>query len=327
MSIFISGATGFIGEQLSLFLANSGTKVHALVRSPQKAKNLQHSNIQLFYGDILDINSLQSSIKGCEQIYHLAAYAKVWSSEPDTFYQINVQGTLNVLNVALQEGVKRVVLTSTAGVFGPSIKNTINEKSQLAIPLTTEYEKTKRISEQKALEFTQKGLEVVIVNPTRVFGSGQLSQSNAVTTLIQKFNQGKWRIIPGNGESQGNYVWVHDVVKGHVIAMEKGHSGENYILGGENISYNELFKLLRKLTGKNQILFKLPLGIMLLMAKLMMLTTKFFKRPPLITPNFVKKYNYNWNLSSDKAKKELGYQPTSLKEAIQDTIEWLNKNN
>lgn len=325
MSIFISGATGFIGEHLSLFLANSGNQVQALVRSPEKVQKLRHPNIKLFYGDITDVDSLQVAISGCKQVYHLAAYAKVWSPNPNTFYQINVQGTLNILNVALQENVNRVVITSTAGVFGPSLDEVINEQSSLTIPLTTEYEKTKKISEKKALEFIKKGLEVVIVNPTRVFGPGQLSQSNAVTTLIQKFNEGKWRIIPGNGKSQGNYVWIHDVVKGHVLAMQKGISGEKYILGGENISYNELFLLLRTLTNKNQRLFKLPLNIMLFVAKIMMFNAKFLKIQPLITPSFVRKYNYNWSLSSEKARKKLGYQPISLKEAIQKTIEWLKE--
>ncbi|MBK6948920.1 MAG: NAD-dependent epimerase/dehydratase family protein [Haliscomenobacter sp.] len=173
--------------------------------------------------------------------------------------------------------------------------------------------------------YQQKGIEVVVVNPTRIYGPGPLNESNSVTKLADQFRQGKWRIIPGNGESIGNYVYLDDVVQGHILAMEKGMPGERYILGGENASYNQLFNLLRELTGQRQALIPLPLPVMMLFAGWENTMAQILGKKPLIVPEFVRKLSQDWPMSSEKAQTALGYQITPLRQGMRRTLEWLGQ--
>jgi nucleoside-diphosphate-sugar epimerase len=323
MKIFISGATGFIGSNLAMKLANRGHIIHALYRNIEKIKEIQNSNIKFFKGDITDYDSLKKAIDGCEQIFHVAAFTEVWAKEKKTIYNLNVKATENILDLALKLGIKKMVVTSTAGVLGPSIQGIVNEETKKSVDYFLEYEKTKAIAEEKVKEYVAKGLDCVIVNPTRVYGPGLLSKSNSVTIMIKSFSEGKWRIIPGNGKSIGNYVFIDDIVDGQILAMEKGKSGERYILGGSNISYIEFFKILKEQTGQKHLMIKLPLILMLTVANAMMLITKVFGVKPLITTALVKKFNYNWNVSSEKAIIELGYKPVTFAEGAKKTLEWL----
>ncbi|MCF8378540.1 MAG: NAD-dependent epimerase/dehydratase family protein [Bacteroidales bacterium] len=322
MNVFVSGATGFIGSKLALALAEKGIIVHALYRSDEKAKSIQHKNIKLFKGDILNLNSLRSAIENCEQVYHVAAFARAWTKNPDDIYSLNIDGALNVLNVSSEAGVKRVVLTSTAGVLGASKEGVINETS-LPDEAFSHYEKSKSIIEKKIRDESFGDTEIVIVSPSRVYGPGLLSESNSVTSLINKFMLGSWRFIPGNGESIANYVFIDDVIRGHILAMEKGRDREKYILGGENISYNKLFEILEEIRGKRTRLYKIPLFIMLFISHVFMLLS-FFGISPMITPALVKKYNKNFRLDITKAQNELAYKPIEFKEGALLTCQWGN---
>jgi len=136
--------------------------------------------------------------------------------------------------------------------------------------------------------------------------------------------EGKWRLIPGDGQSSGNYVYVEDVVSGHLLAMRKGMPGERYVLGGENISYNQLFELVREASGVRHRLFKIPLWIMLAAARAMKFISLLSGRAPLIVPDLVRKFNHNWIVSSEKAERDLGYKPMDARSGINQTIEWIN---
>jgi farnesol dehydrogenase len=325
MKIFITGATGFIGSRLAMRLASEGNVIHALYRSEIKSNIIKHPNIILFKGDILDIPSLYNAIQGCEQVYHAAAFAKVWDKNPSRIYRLNIEGTINVINCGIRAGVKKFVCTSTAGVFGPSGKNNIvDESSPRPTKYFTDYESSKAILEQVLHTLSKSGIPIVITNPTRVFGPELLSESNGVTRMIKSYIQGRWRMIPGNGMSPGNYVHVEDVVTGHILAMNKGISGENYILGGENVSYNDLFKELSNLTGKEYFMIHIPLWLMMVMSYGILGITKITGKEPLITPPPVKKFVQEWNVSSLKAVNDLGYSPMSLIEGLTNTIKWLN---
>ena len=326
MNILITGATGFIGTSLALKLAEKGHCVHALYRSEEKARAIAHPNVSLFKGDITDYHSVENAVRSCEVIFHLAAYARAWAKDVATFSRINVKGTANVLDAAQKEGVRKIVFTSTAGVLGPSNGELVTEETQRKTEFFNEYELTKALAEEKVLEYIHKGLEIVIVNPTRVYGPGILSGSNGVTKMIKLYSEGKFRWIPGNGESIGNYVYVDDVVEGHILALEKGRSGERYILGGCNVSFNGFFELLAKVSGQKLRMMKLSLPIMLGIAYLYSLRTKALGIPPLITSAWVKRYLYNWEISSVKALKQLNYQKTPLDEGFRKTLHWLKSN-
>ena len=325
MKVFVSGATGFIGSRLANVLAEKGFIVHALYRSENKTSTLHHKNIRLFKGDILDKNSLEKAVKSCEQVYHVAAYASVWEKNPALIYHLNIEGSINIIEVAKKEGVKKIVLTSTAGVLGSSQNGTLDENSY---PDTQfgDYESSKFILEKIVRSLNPEDIKIVLVNPSRVFGPGLLSESNSVTIMIDKYLRGKWHYIPGDGESIGNYVYIDDVVSGHILAMEKGKAGERYILGGENLSFNEFFDKIRNVSGKKTWLVKLPLWMMILISKFMMFLAHNFGIKPMITPAHVKKFNRNFRLDTKKAEIELGYKSISFEEALKKTIIWINEN-
>lgn len=327
MKVFVTGATGFIGSQLCMKLASLGHQVHALYRSESKASILFHPDIHLFKGDILDSESLKNAMSGCQQIYHMAAFTDVWIKDESRIYELNVTGTLNVLNAAMETGIQDIVISSTAGVFGPSLDGSeVTETSIREIDFFIEYERTKAIAEEKALAFAQNGMNIRIVNPTRVYGPGVLNPSNSVTKLIASYIHGKWRIIPGDGKSVGNYVFIEDAVNGHVLAMENGSPGEKYILGGDNISYNDFFRLIGEISGEKRLMLKVPLTPIFFASNMAMLANRLTGVKPFITKGLIRKFNYNWRVSSQKSMSNLGYNPTPIKECLAKTVDWIRKN-
>ncbi len=326
MKYFITGATGFIGTQLCKHLASEGHTVHALYRAESKTTELNNvQGVMLFKGNIMDLNSLQPAMEGCDGVFHLAAFAKPWHKDSKTFYRLNVQGALNVFQTAKNTSVKRVVFTSTAGVISPSNGIPSDEKTNRSIAYSTHYDRSKADAEEKAIWFSENGLEVVTVNPSRVYGPGLLSDSNGVTKMIKMYLKGKFRLLPGNGQSIGNYVFIDDVIEGHIKAMQHGQSGERYILGGDNASFIEFFDLLSDITGKDVKMYKIPIWVMNMAAKFMELRASLTGKPPLITPPWVQKYLYNWETSSNKAIQELGYKPTKLEDGLAETVDWILK--
>lgn len=326
MKIFVTGATGFIGIQLVKRLVSQGNTVHALYRNESKASLVRGDGVVLFKGDILQKESLSAAMLGCNQAYHVAAFAGVWSKDPGMVQRLNVEGALNVIDAAGAAGIKRVVVTSTAGILGPSDQVALNEESPPPSSFFTEYEKSKFILEQRLMALKINIPEVVIVNPTRVYGPGFLSESNGVTRMIKKYMEGRWRFVPGNGNRSGNYVYIEDVVTGHMLAMEKGIPGQRYILGGDNITYNQLFQFTAEASGIHKKLFKLPLGLMLAAAVFMKGISMITNRPPMIVPDLVRKFNHHWIVSSDKAINTLGYEPLAASEGIRRTVHWILSN-
>jgi farnesol dehydrogenase len=322
-NVLVTGATGFVGKQLALRLAGSGHKVHAMYRSEANINELEHPNIRLFKGTLTDLASIDNAMKGCDQVYHLAAFAAVWTRKPEEIYEQNVQGTTNILESALKHGVKKVVHTSTAGVFGPSGEKPNSEDNPIAETHFVHYDRSKARAEETINTYVRDGMDVIIVNPTRVYGPGKLGDSNGVTRMIRDYIKGKWHIIPGSGQSVGNYVYIDDVVEGHILAMEKGRTGERYLLGASDLSFNEFFNILKEVTGSHYFLIKVPLFIGISIAAIMLTIAKLTGRMPLITPGLLKRYSHHWAVSSEKARSELGYDPVDFREGLRRTVEWL----
>lgn len=323
MNIFITGATGYIGAELTKALAKEGHVIHALIRDAKKQSAFEHPNIKLFEGNILDNESLRKGMENCEAVFHLAAYARVWAKDPETYFKVNVEGTKNVLEAALNLGVKKLVYTSTAGVIGPSYEKASTEESVRKVDFFNEYESSKSISENLIYAYLLKGLDTVVVFPSRVYGPGSMSDSNAVTRLIERYIKGKWRLIPGDGTKTGSYTYINDVVTGHIQALYKANPGRRYILGGENVSYNQLFDIIKNVSGKNHKLIKVPVPAMQVFGHLQMIKKSITGKPPLLTPAWIRKYEYDWSLSSAKAIKELEYKITPIEDGVNKTIEWL----
>ena len=322
MKIFITGATGFIGTELVKALLKKGYFIYALYRNPENLR-LENKNLQYIQGDVLHTKSLYEGMKECTVVFHLAAHTRVWDKNPETYYNVNVEGTRNVLKIALELDITKVIVTSTAGVFGPSDHIPITENKTLPSSYFTLYEKTKYLAEEVVDSYIQKGLNIIRLYPTRVYGPGLNSESNAVTKLISKTIQGKWHWLPGNGKSIGNYVFIDDVVSGHMKALNQNIQNEKFILGGIDISYQEFFNTIFSAIQYKSWMIKIPKSLMLLVAYSFRIFAQISGKPPLITPGWVKKYLFDWKTSSEKAKFMLGYKITSLKKGIKLTVKWL----
>ena len=170
----------------------------------------------------------------------------------------------------------------------------------------------------------EEGADAVIVCPTRVYGPGARAEGNAVTRAIELYLRGRLRALPGDGARTGNYVYIDDVVEGHVLAMQKGRTGEAYILGGDNVSYRALFGCVAEISGKRRRLYPIPIPALAAFAWTELKRAEWFGRRPLITPAWVRRYSHDWANSSAKAERELGYAPRSLREGLALTIAWLN---
>lgn len=324
MKIFVSGATGFIGATLTRRLLADGHQVHALVRSPSKAEPLSHPSLTLFQGDLSDNPTIGDAMKGCDAAFHLAAYAKVWARDPALYFDLNVLGTEAVMQAAAEYGVKKIVVTSTAGVWGPSLRGPITEARARDLDFLNEYESSKALADSRAKDYIiQNGLDAVFVCPTRVYGPFLIGETGSITSLVERYLFSGWKIIPGRGEQIGNYVFIDDVVEGHIRALEKGVRGRTYILGGVNATYNEFFRVLGEVSGLPRRMIHLPLGIQHIFTRLQLLGARWFGKEPVLTPSWMGKSLYNWEVDPSRMVSELGVQPIGLEEGLRKTVEWL----
>jgi nucleoside-diphosphate-sugar epimerase len=323
--VFVTGATGFIGTKLVNELVRKGHTVHALSRSTSNRAGLDHERIKIVEGDILDRPSLERGMEGCTQVYHLAAYAKNWARDKRVFHEMNVEGMRNVLEAAKAAKVKRIVLTSTIVTFGPTPPGAVGHETmpRISPKYFTEYEETKAIAEQEALKYAARKFPVVIVNPTRVYGPGKLTEGNSVSLMIEQYDRGKVPVLLNDGKNVGNYVFVDDLVRGHILAMEKGKIGHRYILGGENVSLKGVYRTVDEVSGKKHFQMSLPRRIALLYAKEEQLKAKWLGIYPQITPGWVETFLQDWIYSCAKAERELGYTITPFKEGVRVTYQWI----
>ena len=324
-TIFVTGATGFIGTKLVNELVRLGHTVHALSRATSNRDGLDHERILLVQGDIMNRESLLAGMKGCTHVFHLAAYAKNWARDPKIFHHHNVLGMDHVFKAAKQSGIQRVVWTSTIVTLGPTAPGVVGDEAmpRITSKYYTEYEETKSMAEQAALKAAAEGFPVVIVNPTRVYGPGKLTEGNSVSLMIDQYDRGLVPILLNRGINVGNYVLVDDLVRGHILAMEKGRIGERYIIGGENASLKKFYELVDDVSGKKHIQINLPPKVGLAYGGIQKFAADKFGIYPQITTGWVDTFLQDWAYSCAKAERELGYTFTPLKEGIRLTYEWI----
>lgn len=325
MKIFITGASGFIGNNLAHKLAEENHDITVMIRNASDNEEFKDGRIKVVNGDLFNIARLQAGMDGCDWVFHLAAYAKPSSYEKEMPYRSNVLGTINVLNVAKDRKIKRVIVTSTAGTAGFSTNGLpVDEKSVPDPVRFTEYERTKAIAEKTALESSSGEMDVIIVQPTRVYGPGKLTKSNSVTRIIKDYGRGLWRIIPGDRKAIGNYVFINDVVRGHILAAESGKGGEKYLLGGENLSYLSFFDHLGRAYGRKRKLIMLKESYLKKIVRVSEFTAAIGGKPPFLTESWIDKYLQNQIVSSNKAVNELSYNITPFEQGVDKTVKWLN---
>jgi nucleoside-diphosphate-sugar epimerase len=326
MKIFITGATGYLGNLLAITLANQGNQLHALVRDARSIKNLDHPNIKLFKGDITDIESIKNAMDGCGQVFHLAAFARMWAKPSEIFYQVNVDGTRNVLQAAVEKNISKLVYTSSTAVFGISLNQPLSEDDPRTIGFNNDYDLSKCIAEKLVKEYAANGLNALIVNPSRVYGPGSDTFSNPFTRLLKAVIKGKPIPIPKCPDVVANYSYVHDVVAGHILAMKFGKAGERYILGGENVSYRRFVEVVREVTPLRNVI-AMPKFLLKVAGVLQLIRFFATNKPPVFTPWTVDRYYTDTAFSCRKAIDQLHYHITPFKEAITATIHHLKQKN
>lgn len=323
MKILVTGASGYVGNKLAHALAAMGNEVHALVRSASAKELLQHSNIRIFQGDILEKESLLVAIKGCQRVYHAAAMVKVWIKDPSVYYTVNVEGTRNVLQAVLDNGIEKLVFTSSCGVIGPSLNEPMGENDPRITGFAVDYELSKKMGEDLVIQYARAGLNTVIVSPSKVYGPGNISHSLTANAVIEKFLKNGIAFIPSPGTYKACFAYIDDIVNGHLLAMEKGKAGEKYILGGINISYQDFFENIRTLSSCKGHIIKLSKNIIKGWALFQQIGYNLLGIPPQFPLKATDILFSNYTFSSEKAIRELGYSITPLNDALSKTIHHL----
>jgi nucleoside-diphosphate-sugar epimerase len=324
MKTLITGANGYIGNHLAERLINLGHDVNALMLNGTEAHSLDYLPVNVFLGDVCRPETLDAAVEGSDTVFHLASVVGIWAKSPKLFHEVNVVGTNNLLKACLRKGVRRVVVVSSCGVFGLSNNGQVLDESiENGANLTDPYEVSKHQQVAVSRKYLDHGLEVVFVYLTKVFGPGIKSDGNSITGIFEGMLNGTWRIIPGDGKTIGNFAFVRDVVDGLVLTMRHGKNGEGYILGGENLSYDDLFRFVEELTGRQFKLTRIPYWAMYLMGWVEELRSKLTGNKPFVTRFAAKKFTSDAIISCQKAQAHLGYQTTPAREAIRQTLEAL----
>jgi dihydroflavonol-4-reductase len=320
---FVTGATGFIGFHVAKLLKEKGFEVCAFVRDSSDTSDLKALDIEIISGDIRDLSSLQRALKGCQQLYHLAADYRIWVKDPKTMYEINVQGTRNVMDASLQTKIEKVVYTSTVGTLAAcSNGRPSDEKTPVSIKdMVGHYKRSKFIAEKEVLDFIKKGAPVVIVNPTTPIGAKD-KKPTPTGKIIVDFLNGK---IPAYLNTGLNFVDVEDVAYGHLLAARHGIIGQRYILGNKNISLRDFFEHLAIISGRKPPKVRLPYLPVLLAAyvdETLSRITGRYPRIPLTGVRMARKYMY---FDCSKAVRELNMPQTPIEVAIEKAINWFRE--
>lgn len=322
--VLVTGGTGFVGAHVARLLTERGDQVYALVRPTSDTRLLDGLQVEKVVGDITDVDSLLPHFREMEQVYHVAADYRLWARDPREIYRNNVDGTRNVMQAAKQSGVGRVVYTSTVGCLGiphdgsPGTEETPVRREELV----GHYKKSKYDAEQVALEYARDGLDVVVVNPSTPVGPGDIKPT-PTGEIILNFLNGR---MPGHVDTGMNLVAVEDVAQGHLLAAEKGRSGEKYILGNRNMTLQEILETLAKITGRRAPSMKIPLWLAYAAAVVSTAASRISGREPGIPVEGVLMARKRMYFSPQKAITELGLPQSPVDEALERAVGWFEAN-
>ena len=309
---------------MARLLAGQGQPVRALVRPSSNLIGLAGLPIEKASGDLRDAASLAEALRGCTKLYHVAADYRLWARDPAELHRSNVEGTRNILEAALRAGVERVVYTSTVGCIGiPGDGRPGTEDHLVSLSgMTGGYKRSKFMAEQAALEYAERGLNVVIVNPTAPMGEFDIKPT-PTGKIIVDFMRGA---MPAYLDTGLNLVDVRDVARGHLLAAEHGTRGRRYILGARNMTLREILQELSRLSGRPAPSTRLPYGLALAYAGISTAFSRFTGREPRASLEAVRMAGKKMFVRTDRAKQELGFQAGPVEDALQRAIRWFREN-
>ncbi len=316
----VTGATGFIGWHIARKLLARGHTVRALVRPGSKVRELQVEEVT---GDLRDRESLERAVAGCGLVFHVAADYRLWAKDPGELYRSNVEGTRNLLTAARDGAVERVVYTSTVGCIGIPDDRPGSEELEVHLEeMTGAYKRSKFQAEQVALEFAGDGLPVVIVNPTAPIGDHDFKPT-PTGKIVVDYLKGDMPVFVDTGL---NLVDVADTAEGHLLACERGRSGERYILGCQNLTLEQILARLAELSGGKAPRWRIPYGLAYAAGLASTGWANLTGHEPRAPLDAVKMARKKMFVSVDKAKRELGFNPSPVEGALKRSVDWFRAN-
>lgn len=321
----VTGASGFVGSRLVRALVERGERVKGFVRagsSLAQLEGLPEDRFQLAYGDITVMHTVYRALAGCDRMYHVASNFKMWDSDPDRILKPAIEGTRATLEAAKKRKLSKVVVTSSVAALGAEhTPEPMDETHDFNLKDAETYIRSKYEAEQVAHGFAEEGLPLVVVLPSGIVGPGDWKPTPTGASIVEYLKMSPAMRAPAT-EGGLNMVDVDDVVQGHILAMDKGIEGERYILGGENLTFEQMFATLSELTGlapPRQV----GQGLVSLVASLMELKASLFGGEPMLTRRLARDYAfaYAW-VTSEKAENELGYTHRPAREALTRSVRW-----
>jgi len=341
---FVTGATGFLGSHVARALAAQGAELRLLVRASSDLRNIADLNAEQALGDLRDPASIEKALSGCQVVFHVAADYRLWVRDPQEMYRSNVEGTRALLNAARKQGVRRVVYTSSVATMGfgpnghaaelrsawtgegarPHTGTVADEDSPVALAdMIGHYKRSKFMAEQVAFEVAKSGVDVVIVNPTTPMGERDVKPTPTGRIVLDFLK----RKFPAYVETGLNLVDATECARGHIQALEKGKSGERYILGGENLTLKQILDRLGAITGLKSPTVKLPYVFALATGVVdEMVTGRLLGREPRATIDAVRMGRKMMFVSSAKAERELGWNVVPVDGALRRSVDWFRAN-
>ncbi len=320
MRVLVTGATGFVGSAVARALVDSGAQVRVLVRSGSDRSNLQDLPVEIVVGDLTDRASLDRSLTGCTGLFHVAADYRLGARVPAELYRNNVEGTRNLLDAARAAGIERMVYTSSVATIGlPPDGSAGEEATPVALTdMIGHYKRSKYLAEEFVLSAARAGFPVVIVNPSTPIGPGDVKPT-PTGRIVLDAACGR---TPAYVDTGLNIVHVDDVAAGHLLAFERGRSGERYILGGENMTLREVLTQIAELVGRKPPRIRLPHAALLPLAFLAEAFATVSGRATRITVESVRMSRKRMFFSSAKAVRDLGYRWRPARAAFADALTW-----
>ena len=315
---FVTGATGFVGLNLIRRLTESGWKVIALHRPTSNLTYLQRFPVQRVEGHLEDAASLEQALpQGVDVVFHTAADVSFWSRHNPRQTRTNVDGTRNVVELALKRGVKKLIYTSTTSVYGLPSEPFDESAPHLGKQSWINYMRTKALAEDEVRLGIARGLDAVLLNPANIVGPFDL---NNWSRLIRLAAEGRLpRVPPG----RANFCHVAEVAQAHIAAVEQGRTGENYILGGEEATYAEAVQIVGGLLKKSIKVRTLPPRVLRLAGRVLDWVSRWTGKEPLVTPESAAFLSASLLCRSDKAIRELNYRIVPLPVMFEDCYRWM----
>lgn len=319
--VLLTGGTGFVGAHLARLLVERGHTVRALARSNSDRRLLDGLPVEWVVGDLGDSASLDHAVAGCHQVYHCAADYRLFAKDPSSLYRINVDGSGALFAACRRHEVERIVYTSSVAALAvPRGGHVSNEESRAsAATVIGHYKRSKLLAQELAQEEAARGLPIVIVNPSTPVGPGDIKPT-ATGKIVVDFLRGK---MPAYVDTGLNLVPVEDVALGHLLAAEKGIVGRLYILGHLNMSLKEILEMLAAITGLPAPRFQIPYPVAWMVGAIDTAVEGYLLgREPQVPLEGVKMARKKMYFEAERARRELGFQPGSVKAALERAVRW-----